>query len=390
MRLWPFRYEIRQQLPADSATNNYLNDLTTYLDTPGGADVYRTAAVEFCAGILGRAFMAAETTPRLAALDPLTLSMLVRQTILLGNAVFRLSVRSGNIQLLPVVGYTITGSPAPETWTYRIKQQRPNGDDPLDVEQLPVTAVPYEGMVHVRYMPGPQSPWHGVSPLVSAGVTAETLARIEKSLQDDAKQPTGGIMPQPDGASPRAVKQAQTAMSQGKGGLTLVETTAGGWGLGGTAAPRQDWDQKRFGPTPPAANIQLWEAAMAAVMSAMAINPSLYTSAGAALRESYRHLFSGTIIPLGRLIEAELSEKLERRIRINFPERVRSDISAMSRAYGSLAGSDDPAWAASVVGLPPPPKRATMPVVVDPEDEPQAVVPVSNNGNTPRRYVHHA
>ena len=129
---------------------------------------------------------------------------------------------------------------------------------------------------------------------------------------------------------------------------------------------------------------------MAAVMSAMAINPSLYTSAGAALRESYRHLFSGTIIPLGRLIEAELSEKLERRIRINFPERVRSDISAMSRAYGSLAGSDDPAWAASVVGLPPPPKRATMPVVVDPEDEPQAVVPVSNNGNTPRRYVHHA
>ena len=52
------------------------------------------------------------------------------------------------------------------------------------------------------------------------------------------------------------------------------------------AAPRQDWEQKRFGPMPPAANIQLWHEAMEAVMSALGINPSLYTSQGSALRES--------------------------------------------------------------------------------------------------------
>lgn len=390
MRLWPFKYEIRLLSGGDSGVNTYLKDLATYLGTPGAADVHRTAAVEFCAGILGRAFMAAETSPTMPGLDPLTLSMLARQTMLLGNAVFRIGMRrsSGDLRLLPVARYTINGNPAPETWSYLIKQARPNGDDPLDIDQLPVTAVPYEGMVHVRYMPGPAAPWAGVSPLVSAGFTAQTLARIEKSLQDDASQPTGGLMPQPDGASATAVTQAQTALSQGKGGTTLVETTAQGWGQGATAAPKGDWEQKRFGPMPPAANIQLWETAMSAVMSAMAINPSLYTSAGAALRESYRHLFSGTIIPLGRLIEAELSEKLERRIRITFPERVRSDISAMSRAYGSLAGSDDPAWAAEVVGLPQPPERDTMPDVADPDDEPQPVV--ATNGATPRRQSHYA
>ena len=111
MRLWPFRYEIRQQLPADSGVNSYLNDLANYYGSASasGADVYRTAAVEFCAGILGRAFMAAETTPRLPALDPLTLSMMARQTVLLGNAVWRIGVRASDIQLLPVVSYERLG-----------------------------------------------------------------------------------------------------------------------------------------------------------------------------------------------------------------------------------------------------------------------------------------
>ena len=380
MRLWPFKYEIRQLSGADL----YGNDLQAALASSQGstADVYRTAAVEFCAGILGRAFMAAETSPALPGLDPLTMSTLVRQAVLNGNAVFRIAVagRSGDIRLLPVAGYNITGSAAPETWRYSIKQQRPNGEDPLDTDQLPVTVVPYEGMVHVRYMPGPQAPWHGVSPLVSAGLTADTLAGIERSLGHDASVPTGGLMPQPDAASPTAIRQAGAAFTQGKGGLTLIETTAGGYGQGPSAAPRQDWDQKRFGPMPPEANIKLWEAAMRAVMASLGVNPSLYTSQGSALRESYRHLFSGTIVPLGQLIAAELSEKLEREITIAFPERVETDISALSRAFKSLA-EQDPAWAAEVVGLPEPPER-----VVELDDEVEPVVPAAENqnGTTPR------
>ena len=81
-----------------------------------------------------------------------------------------------------------------------------------------------------------------------------------------------------------------------------METTAKGFGAGETSAPPKDWEQKRFGPVTPATSIQLWEGAMLAVLAALGVPPSLYTSQGAALRESYRHLFGSTIEPLAALI----------------------------------------------------------------------------------------
>ena len=305
------------------------------------------------------------------------MSTLVRQAVLLGNSVHRIDVqrRSGDIRLLPVADYSITGSPAPETWRYAIKQARPNGDDPLDIEQLPVTVVPYEGMVHVRYMPGPQAPWHGVSPLVSAGVTAGTLAEIEKSLSHDASVPTGGLMPQPDAASPTAIRQAGAAFTQGKGGLTLIETTAGGYGQGPSAAPRQDWDQKRFGAYAARGQHQALGGRDEGGNGIARRQPLALHVPGLSAARELPAPFSGTIVPLGQLIAAELSEKLERDITIAFPERVETDISALSRAFKSLA-EQDPAWAAEVVGLPEPPER-----VVELDDEVEQVVPAPENQN---------
>ena len=234
-------------------------------------------------GIIGRAAMAAEVKVTGATLDPHTMAQLFRQTVLLGESVqlIDLNRRTGQIRLLPIATRPIiTGGPAPESWRYEIKLPRPNGEDPLDIDQLPARNVGAEGIIHVRYMPYRSAPWQGVSPLQSAGFTAETLARIEKSLQDDAKVPTGSIMPQPDGVSPTGIAQAKAAVTAGKGALTLVETTAGGFGLGPNSAPKNDWQQARFGADAPATSIQLWEAAMLAVMAALGVPPSLYTSQG--------------------------------------------------------------------------------------------------------------
>ena len=132
LRLWPFKFEIRAVGPGEPGlTGSILSSWDEYYNTGGtSADVYRTGAVEFCAGILGRAFMAAETTPAMPGLDPLTLSMLVRQTVLLGNAVFRISNRrgrSGGVRLLPVVSYSVINRqcPAPETWRYASNSSAP-------------------------------------------------------------------------------------------------------------------------------------------------------------------------------------------------------------------------------------------------------------------------
>ena len=167
--------------------------------------------------------------------------------------------------------------------------------------------------------PGSSAPWEGVSPLVSAGVIGKDAGRhIEKKPTGRCfKQPTGGLITQPDGSNARcSPSRRRQALMQGKGGINAHRDYGGWlWARVRASAPRQDWDQKRFGPMPPAANIQLWEAAMRAVMAALGVNPSLYIVSGVgATRESYRHLFSGTIVPLGQLIAAELSEKLERNI----------------------------------------------------------------------------
>ena len=325
----------RMAVGLNSQTGQTLREFGDALSgTSTGGNVYETAAVEFAVGIIGRAAMAAEVRGGGATLDPHTMAQLFRETVLLGESVqlIDLNRRTNVLRLLPVATRPIiTGGPAPESWRYEVRLPRPNGEDPLGIDQLPVRNVGAEGVIHVRYMPYRAAPWQGVSPLQSAGFTAETLARIERSLQDDAKMPTGGIMPQPDGISADGIDQILLAMNQGKGSLTLVETTANAFGLGKDAAPRRDWEQQRFGPMVPATSIQLWEGAMLAVLAALGVPPSLYTSQGAALRESYRHLFGSTIEPLAALIQAELSEKLEETVTIRFPERVRSDVSALSR-----------------------------------------------------------
>ena len=352
--------------------------------TSADASVYETAAVEIAVGIVGRAAMAAEVKAQGATLDPYTMAQLFRQTILLGESVqlIDLNRRTGMIRLLPIATRPIiTGGTAPETWRYEIKLPRPNGEDPLDVDQLPSRNVAAEGMVHVRYMPHPTAPWIGLSPLQSAGYTAKTLAKIERSLQDDATIPTGAVMPQPDGISQTGINQIRAALTLGRGGLSTIETTRAAYGLGQNSAPQKDWIAERFGPQTPASSIQLWEAAMLAVMGALGVPPSLYTSQGGALRESYRHLFGSLMEPLGKLIEAELSEKLEEEITIKWPERWKSDISAMSRGFSSLAKDGYPLdQLHDVLGFPgdapPEPEPEPAPVVAPPVPPDPAAVPV--------------
>ena len=85
---------------------------TLYYDGAGTPDVHQTAAVEIALGIIGRSFLSAEITG--IALDPLTLSMIARQTMGLGNAVFVIGVsRTGDIRLMPVAAYDVIGEAQP-------------------------------------------------------------------------------------------------------------------------------------------------------------------------------------------------------------------------------------------------------------------------------------
>ena len=227
MRLWPTKFEIRLLSGGDSSVNSYLTALDTYYATGDQADVHQTAAVEFALGQIGRAFMLAQPMPNDPMLTPLTLSMLARTVMATGNAVYEISRRG---RLNPVAAYTVAGGVDPDSWRYTIRQQRPNGEDPLDLDSLPVRNVPSRGIVHVRYMPSFDAPWIGVPPLLRAGVTADTLAKIERSLKHDSSLPTGAMQPVPDGAGSAQAVQAAAAVRDGAGKITMIETMAGGYG----------------------------------------------------------------------------------------------------------------------------------------------------------------
>ena len=146
----------------------------------------------------------------------------------------------------------------------------------------------------------------------------------------------------------------KTALTQGRGGITPIETLSRGLGQGERAAPRGDYDQRRFGPEIQAANVELREKTALALFAAAIGSPALYTSQGAALREAHRHFLTDTCKGLGNLIAAELSEKLEQEIVFTWPEIFRSDISARSRAYNALmqGGALDAERIERIVGLP--------------------------------------
>ena len=348
----------------ESNVNSILSFLDSTYAGSGPASVSQTAAVETALGIVGRAFMLAEPQPSTPALTPLVLSMMARQTLAAGNATFEIRVNrtTGELQLLPVGEYEIDGDVAPETWRYLVDQEKPNGDRSR-------RAVPYGGMVHVRYMPRPAAPWAGVAPLVAAGMSATQYAKIEKSLDMDAGPPSGLLLTMPDGTPQDIVDAAAAAVKTGRGGISLIGTTAAGFGQGTQASPKKDWEQTRFGPMVPATSIDLREKTALWILDALGVPATLHTSQGGAQREAYRHLFTATIVPLGALIAAELSEKLGRPIRFEFPVEFESDISARTRAFNTLVDAGvKPVVAAAKVGL-----ELTEADIEEPEPAPPVV-----------------
>lgn len=356
MRLWPFgKKEEQREIGGDAGTgavSTYVNDLSSFYGTMNAARASQTGAVEFALGTIARAFMQAQPTPALPALDPSTLAMMGFSLMAYGNSVWEIAMsrRTGQIELLPVASYEIRGGRRRESWVYLIEE-----DVPLGVSDGQ-KAVMEAGLIHIKYLPRPDAPWAGISPLRAAGLTSDQLAKIEQSLKYDASVPTGALMPLPDGISSTQGTQFKAAASEGKGGLTGIETTGHGWGQGmNNAAPRgKDFEQARFGAAPPAPNIELRNSTSDIMMGALGTNPSLLRGDGAAVREAFRHLNVDTIKSLGTLIAAELSLKLEEEIELHFPQALEGDLTARARAFKGLIEGGVPAEeAARICGLPP-------------------------------------
>lgn len=291
-----------------------------------------TAALEACAGFVGRCFAAAEVTaPETIrdALDPACMRLIGRALMRRGELVMLMRPTRTRLRLIPGETWDVKGNPDPSSWTYRVTAGGPNRTRTYDDQAG-------ESLLHFTYAVDPEKPWKGHGPLQVAQLGGKLSAEVAAALADEASGPRGGLMETPvDGEDPTVAKLRDEDLPNLKGRIALVE--GGDWSDAGNRA--RTWALTRVGAAPPDALVQLAKLATDEVYAACGLNPAVFRSDGeTAAREAYRQALFATVAPLGRLVAAELSAKLEAEITIDWTELRASDVASRARAFQSLVG----------------------------------------------------
>ena len=292
-----------------------------------------TAALEACAGLVGRSFAAADVSgPELitGALDPSLLNLIGRALIRKGEILLGIYVDETGVQLRPAASHDVQGGYMPGSWEYRLHFAGPE-------KQKTTRLFESERVVHLRYAADPETPWRGVGPLQVAQLAGRLSAETVSALADEASGPRGQLMPLPVDGDDETTDSLKADLRGLKGALALVE--GGDWG---SADPTKaaSWEKTRIGADPPDAMVKLMDMATHEVYSACGINPAIFTdSQGTAAREAWRQALFGLIAPLGEIVQAELRRKLDTPdLSIGWQELRASDISGRARAFQSLVG----------------------------------------------------
>lgn len=336
--------------PWESRQSSYTDALVAAITANAGGQATAfptaTAALETAAGFVGRAFASAEVTaiPAVrAVLTPPVLAMIGRALITRGEIVFYIDVRDGQITLTPAETHDVSGTPAAQDWRYQVTVGGPSGTKTYN-------RVPVSGVVHLTYGSEPDRPWRGVGPLQAAQLAGRLSAETTAALAAEATTPRGNLVPIPvDGADP-TVAQLKGDLASRSFAMHLLE--GGDWGARGEG--RADWVPRRLGANPPEELVTLQQNAHDQVLGACGLSPALFDvrAAGTSIREAYRQALHSTVAPLGSLVAAELTAKLETDVALGWAELRAADIAGRARAYQSLTNAGmEPERAAQLAGL---------------------------------------
>ena len=313
--MWPFRR--REKRDSGGDFSDAVVRLIEAQAAGTAADASSTAAVEAASGALSRAFASARVEGPPHVMEAVTPVFLAQ---------------AGRVSLLPCSSWHFEGDAHPRTWTVRATYYGPSTST--------TRHLPFAGVVFVRWGSTPGQPYAGIGPLSWAHTTARLQSEAERSLADEACGPLAQLLavPQDGGAEaeddPLAALKADVRTARGR--ALLVETVAAGWGEGRTSAPQRDWVASRLGPNPPESMATIRQDAFAAVLAATGTPPSLFVDAdGTAQREAVRRWHLGTVLPLARILETELTAKLEGEVRLRF-DAYPLDLAGRAQAFQKL------------------------------------------------------
>ena len=307
------------------------SDLAQATGDDASLDAAATGMVAFGVAMYVGAFAVADVTPALPALSPDYMARVARRLLTSGNAVDAILVNRDGLALLPASTWDITGPPDPARWRYVVDLPGPSRDDTIRTSA--------DGVIHVRIGQG-KYPWDGRSPLRNAGLTARMLQRLELRLGDETGSRAGYLLQYDTGLAAGAVQAIEADVKAARGGTVV---TAKGGGVDGVRSGNHGWGLQRVGSTVPESNVMLRRDVGMDALAALGINPRLIIGDGSAVREAYRQLLRIAIAPMGRIVAAELTAKLDREVTVNFDPIFAADVAAAARAFKSYVESGLPA-----------------------------------------------
>ena len=329
--------------PELRATTNFydgvIDQLQAQLSTRA-TDAGSTAALESCAGQLSRAFMGATVEgPDMvtSAITPGVLGQIGRDLIRGGASLWRIDTAGGRVRLFEAADwYWFQGRDSdPAGWRVRLTTYGPSGSE--------TRVMPWDSVCWFTFGRSTATPWVGRGPASWAPLTAKLAAEAERTLGDEAGGPIANLVPVPQDAEPDDDGNSKFDgltgdISAARGRALLLETTYAGHGEGRASAPQRDWVASRLGPNPPASMVEAARDSFARMVAACGSNVSLFSDAdGTAQREALRRWHMGTVLPLARLVEHELTAKLETPVSLRFDLHA-TDLAGRAGAFKGLVG----------------------------------------------------
>lgn len=161
-------------------------------------------------------------------------------------------------------------------------------------------------------------------------------------LANEAGAPSAQILPVPQdgggGDDDDPLKMMKSDLANAKGKLVMTETTSGGWSQGTPNAPKGDWEQRRIGPDWPEVLRKTRLDIEQSVYAACSVPAVLMDkrAEGTSQREGLRRFAHLGLEPLARIVEAELADKLETAVHLDFAPLMASDLAGKARAIKGM------------------------------------------------------